>query len=83
MEKLITMKKLFFVAAAAFVLASCGDGSTNVDSMKDSLVNKVDQKMDTLQEQVKSTVDSVSGAVGAKVDSLKLNVKSTVDSLKK
>ncbi len=38
------MKKLFLVAVATFVLASCGDGSSNVESTKDSLVNAVDQK---------------------------------------
>lgn len=73
------MKKLFFVAAVSFALISCGDGASTVESAKDSLTNAVEQKVDTLQQQVNSAVDSM----GAKVDSLKQDVKSVVDSQKK
>lgn len=73
------MKKLFPLAIV-FVLAACGGASSGDESVKDSLVNKVEQHTDSLQKQVQDIADSTSKVLEKKSDSVKKEIKNIDDS---
>ena len=76
------MKKLMLVFAVGFALASCGGASSDNDSVKDSLVNTVEQHTDSLQQKVQDMADSTKNVLEQKSDSVKEEIKNTADSTK-
>lgn len=73
-----TMKKLFFSAVIATALFACNsNGTSDADSAKDSTVNAIENKTDSLQDQVQQQADSTKNALEQTSDSLKEVEKDT------
>lgn len=73
------MKKLFFSAVIATALFACNsNGTSDADSTKDSTVNAIENKTDSMQHQVQVNADSTKQIMENKSDSLKQEVKDSV-----
>lgn len=72
------MKKLFFSAVIATALFACNsNGTSDADSSKDSTIDAIENKTDSMQQQVQENADSTKKAMENASDSLKQEVKDT------
>ena len=70
------MKKVLFSAIIATALFACNsNASSDADSKKDSTVNAIENKTDSMQQQVQENADSTKQIMENKSDSLKQQVK--------
>lgn len=73
------MKKVLFSAIIATALFACNsNGTSDADSSKDSTIDAIENKTDSMQQQVQENADSTKQILENKSDSLKQEVKDSV-----